>query len=220
MLLVVGGHSRNIGKTSVAAGLIRALPQARWTAVKITQFGHGVCAAEGAACDCTIDPAHPYALTEETRPSRTDSGRFLAAGAARSWWLRTAGGELGHAMPALRRILDTSANAILESNRVLQFLAPDLYVVVLDFAVADMKDSTRLYFDRADAFVLIDRGAERPPWGGIPARWLESKPQFRVTPQDYVHPDLIQLVAGRLGPSGQAAAGNTSRNRVPVSGSD
>jgi hypothetical protein len=35
--VVVGGHSRNIGKTSVMAGLIRALPEYHWTAFKITQ---------------------------------------------------------------------------------------------------------------------------------------------------------------------------------------
>ena len=57
-IVVVGGHSRNIGKTSVVAGLIAALPELRWTAVKITQYGHGICSANGEACDCaTADQA-------------------------------------------------------------------------------------------------------------------------------------------------------------------
>jgi hypothetical protein len=42
MLIVVGGLARNIGKTSVAAGLIAAIPEAHGTAPKITQIGHGV----------------------------------------------------------------------------------------------------------------------------------------------------------------------------------
>jgi dethiobiotin synthetase len=50
-IVVVGGHTRNIGKTSVVAGLVRALPEMRWTAFKITQFGHGVCSANGEPCD-------------------------------------------------------------------------------------------------------------------------------------------------------------------------
>ena len=37
MLVVVGGHSRNIGKTSVVSGLIRRLREYHWTALKITQ---------------------------------------------------------------------------------------------------------------------------------------------------------------------------------------
>src|SRR5262250_1975439 len=96
MLVVVGGHSRNIGKTSVVAGLIRRLRDRKWTAVKITQYGHGVCSEEGKPCGCQgdADPDHPFALSEEYEPSDTDPGRFLAAGAERSFWLRAPSGEL------------------------------------------------------------------------------------------------------------------------------
>src|SRR6266436_5467605 len=51
-VVVVGGHTRNIGKTSVVAGLIAALPERHWTAFKVTQFGHGMCSANGEPCDC------------------------------------------------------------------------------------------------------------------------------------------------------------------------
>ena len=37
-VIVVGGHSRSIGKTSVVAGLIARLPEFHWTAFKITQY--------------------------------------------------------------------------------------------------------------------------------------------------------------------------------------
>ncbi len=82
MLIVVGGHSRNIGKTSVAEGLIRALPEFQFAAVKITQYGHGVCSNHGQECGCEADADHPYALSEEYEPSATDSGRFLRGGGA------------------------------------------------------------------------------------------------------------------------------------------
>ena len=42
-IVVVGGQSRNLGKTSVVAGLIAAMRERNWTAAKITQYGHGVC---------------------------------------------------------------------------------------------------------------------------------------------------------------------------------
>ena len=42
-IVVIGGHSRNVGKTSVVAGLITRLRELDWLAIKITQFGHGVC---------------------------------------------------------------------------------------------------------------------------------------------------------------------------------
>ena len=122
MLVVVGGHSRNIGKSSVVAGLIAALPEANLTAMKITQHGHGICSEVGQACGCAIEYGHPFAVSEERAPGPTDSGRFLASGARRSFWIRTPVGELGHALPEIKRILVASENAILESNSILNFL--------------------------------------------------------------------------------------------------
>ena len=102
-IVVIGGHTRNIGKTSVIAALIAATPDLGWTAIKITQFGHGVCSANGEPCDCeTAD--HPLAISEERDPaSGTDTSRYLAAGALRSVWVRTRQGELLSAMPGVRR---------------------------------------------------------------------------------------------------------------------
>ncbi len=181
MIVVVGGHSRNIGKTSVVAGIITALPEHPWTAVKITQFGHGVCSADGETCECSTDPDHPYALTRETSStSGTDTARYLAAGARESLWLRTRNGELGFAMPALRRIIARVPCLILESNSVLQFLRPDLYLVVVDPSTADFKDSSRLYLDRADAFLLpftVEK-LQASAWPSVATRLLSGRPQF------------------------------------------
>ena len=199
MLVIVGGHSRNIGKTSVVEGVIRALPKANWTAVKITQYGHNVCSTDGAACGCSSGNDHPYSLSEEQHPGPSDSGRYLAAGAKRSFWLRTAKNELGHGIPALREIIAASENVILESNSAMQFFSPDLYLVVLDPAVADMKESTRRYFDRAHAFVITDRGDAALPWDGIPMRWLEGKPHFAARPPVYVSSEMCAWLLAWMG---------------------
>ncbi|MGH9576550.1 MAG: hypothetical protein ACRD3R_03850, partial [Terriglobales bacterium] len=131
-MVVVGGHSRNLGKTSVVAGLIAALSERRWTAVKITQYGHGVCSVNGESCGCAVDE-HTWAISEERDPGgRGDTSRFLAAGALRSLWVRTKQGRLAEAMPDLRRELAGVENAILESNSVMRFLRPDVYLTVLD----------------------------------------------------------------------------------------
>lgn len=200
MLLVVGGHSRNVGKTSVMEGIIRSLPEAHWTAVKITQHGHGICSDEGEPCGCAEMRAHPFAIDEEREPSDTDSGRYLRAGAARSFWVRTAQGDLGHAMPELRKLIASTGNVILESNSVLNFVVPDLYLAILDSAVADMKESMRRFLDRADALLVIERGGMASPWNGIPDRWLAGRKQFAVRPPDYVPPELVSFIATRLGP--------------------
>src|SRR6202162_4564837 len=152
-LIVIGGHSRSVGKTSVVAGLIAALPQYNWTALKITQHGHGICSPIGEPCDCAVEYDHPDAITEESAPGSTDSARFLAAGARRSFWLRTAVGQLGTAAEVIRGIVESSENTIVESNSIMQFWKPDLYIVVLDFQTPDFKDSALRYLDRADCLV-------------------------------------------------------------------
>jgi hypothetical protein len=188
-VVVVGGHSRNIGKTTVAASLIAALPNYNWTAIKITQHGHGICSAVGAPCDCAVEYDHPYALSEETAPGSTDSARFLTAGARRSYWLRTASGQLGNAVDKIREIVGSGENTMIESNSILQFWKPDLYIVVLDFATADFKDSALRYLDRADCVVPVGEG--EPRWHGVSRRLWESKPRHSGS-------DLAGFVAQRL----------------------
>jgi hypothetical protein len=202
MLIVVGGHSRNIGKTSVVAGIIQALPQFDWTAMKITQFGHGICSASGKDCDCCLASEHPYAIAQERHPGHSDTGRFLAAGARRSFWVRTATGQLANALPAVREVCAASRNLIVESNSIVEFLTPDLYLVVLDFAQGDFKASSRRFLGRADACVVIERGIERgipeALWNGVPRDSWEGKPGFAVRPPQYVTPALAAFVNGRV----------------------
>ena len=197
MLVVIGGHSRNVGKTSVVAGLIAALPECRWTAVKITQYGHGVCSDHGSECGCA-DPAHPFAVSEEHETaSGTDTSRYLAAGAERAFWVRTAMGQLGEALPALRDIFSGARHVICESNSLLQFVKPDVYVAVLDFGVADFKPSSLRYLDRADA-VLVHAAAQQPAWRGVAPRLWEGKPRFEAQPPEYVPQALVEFVEQRL----------------------
>jgi len=195
MLVVVGGHSRNIGKTSVVAGLIRRLRNRKWTAVKITQYGHGVCSNEGKECGCEAEPDHPFALSEEYEPSRTDSGRFLAAGAERSFWLRTPAGELARAAGTVEKILRQSENVIVESNSVVELVRPDVFLMLLDFSCDDFKASSMRFLDRADAFLVIDRGINAPLWADVARGMWDGKPQFLIKPPRYVTPEVAEFVA-------------------------
>jgi len=195
--VVIGGHSRSVGKTSVVAGLIAALPELRWTAVKITQYGHGICSADGAPCDCATDD-HSWALTEErARSGESDSSRFLVAGAARALWVRTRQGMLAEAMPRLRQELAHAENAILESNSVMRFLRPALYITVLDAGTADFKASAQEFLDRADAVVLHD-GNNQVAWSNVSLKPVAGKPTFRIRPPQYVTAELVEFVRKAL----------------------
>lgn len=195
--VVIGGHSRSVGKTSVVAGLISALREFDWTAVKITQYGHGVCSANGEACDCVTDD-HSWAISEERdRSGESDTSRFLVAGASRALWVRTEQGRLAEAMPALRRKLEGSSNVIIESNSVLKFLRPDLYLTVLDPSTADFKNSAREFLDRANAVIVHSVNGDAA-WQSISLKPVKDRPIFRIHPPNYVTPEIAEFVRSRL----------------------
>ena len=194
-VIVVGGHSRNIGKTSVVAGVIARLPEFRWTAFKITQYGHGFCTADGKPCQCQTADSCVAVNFEHDPTSGTDTSRFLAAGAARSVWVRTRIGMLAEAMPRIEKELAASENAILESNSILEFLRPDLYLIVLDPAVADFKDSARRFLPLADAILLLSR----VPSSGIAIPGIVAEvPQFPITAPTYMSDALVEFVRERV----------------------
>jgi hypothetical protein len=196
-LVVIGGHSRSVGKTSVVAGLIAALPEFDWTAMKITQYGHGICSANGKTCHCACDD-HSWAITEERdRSGESDSSRFLVSGASRSLWVRTRQGMLEQAMPRIRQELAAAKNAIMESNSIMGFVQPDLYLTVLDTTTADFKASAKNFLERADAVVLHD-GAKSANWSDVSLAQVEGKPVFRIAPPPYVTPELAQFVKQQL----------------------
>jgi hypothetical protein len=198
-IIVIGGHSRSVGKTSVVAGLIASLREFEWTAVKITQYGHGICSANGEACDCaTAD--HSWTISEERdRSGESDTARFLVAGAARVYWARTEQGRLAEAMPALRRRLEGARNVIMESNSVLKFLRPDLYLTVLDPSTADFKNSAREFLDRANAVILHESSSRNgPAWQSVSLKPVAERPVFRITPPEYVTPEIVDFVRERM----------------------
>ncbi len=198
-VLVIGGHTRSVGKTSVVAGLIAALPSFHWTALKITQYGHGVCSANGAPCDCaTAD--HSFAVSEEKdRSGESDTSRFLVAGADHSWWVRTEQGHLAEAMPRIRKILATTQNTIIESNSILRFMKPDLYLTILDPQTADFKASAQTFLDRADAVLLHSvENSEGPTWKSVSLKPVIDRPTFAIHPPTYVTPEVVEFVRSRL----------------------
>jgi molybdopterin-guanine dinucleotide biosynthesis protein len=212
-LIVVGGHTRSIGKTQLVCDLIAALPQAQWLAGKITQYGHGVCAQNGQDCNCAPTD-HVVALDWESADNTlthqgSDSARFLQAGANRAFWLRTKQGYLAEGMPLLREALSSatpasttnageSPNVIIESNSLLQFVKPSLYVTVFDASREDFKDSARQMLDRADVFVfrrgLNNSEVTRPPWLRVPPQLLREKPSLLQREGEPLPEPLFQLV--------------------------
>jgi hypothetical protein len=206
-LIVVGGHTRSIGKTQLVCDVIRAFPPTEWIAGKLTQYGHGVCAQNGEDCDCR-PTEHVCALDWETRvDTGTDSARFLAAGAKRSFWLRTKQGYLAEGMPLLRKALDeigqaddrrTNQALIVESNSLMQFVQPSLYFAVMDPLKDDFKESAQMVLDRAHALVMRSQvGEEGSPaalWMRLPKQLMRAKPSVLQRDGEALPEPLWELV--------------------------
>jgi hypothetical protein len=198
-IVIIGGHSRSVGKTSVVSGLISALPDMHWTAIKVTQYGHGICSADGEACDCSTDD-HSWAVTlERSRAGDSDTSRFLLAGAEKVYWARTRQGYLAEAVPRLRKIIAESPKVIIESNSLMKFIRPDIYLSVLDYETADFKASSREFLDLATAVIVHTPCSDAiPAWNNVSLKLLAGKPVFQITPPRYVTPELAEFVRQRL----------------------
>jgi molybdopterin-guanine dinucleotide biosynthesis protein len=201
-LIMIGGHTRNIGKTSVVEGIISATAELNWTAAKITQFGHGICSMDCEPCACAVSE-HQFSITEERHcDTGTDTARFLAAGARRSLWVRTKQGELFAALPLFRKKIDGDEFVIVESNSLRRFMNPAAYIQVLDPSKPDFKLSAQLFFDLTDAYVLVDKADQRAgrTKTELLARQIQkTQPCFRVREEDrFINTKVVEFVLSKL----------------------
>jgi hypothetical protein len=105
-------------------------------------------------------------------------------------------------MPRLRKEFERAqaegGNVIVESNSILRFLRPDVFLTVLDPASKDFKDSALRYLDRADAVLLTADEIGRPEWSGVSLKLIEGVPRFKMRPPEYVTAEIVEFVADKL----------------------
>src|SRR5215472_3865321 len=100
-------------------------------------------------------------------------------------------------MPDIRRRIAGVENLIMDSNSVVRFLRPDLYLTVLDAGTADFKDSAREFLDRADG-VILHRSDAAPQWNSVSLEGVANRPYFFIEPPAYVTPEIVSFVRERL----------------------
>ena len=181
-VIVVGGGGRGAGKTALVCGLMRALPEISWTAVKITTHEHG--------------KATP--IWEETTPGdRSDTARYLAAGARRAL-LVTAGEDasgagqnpLGPIVEKILRECPPRGGVIFESNSVLGHVRPEVCLCASSSPWTEMKASYDLVLEHADAMVEL---------AGHDHIIEAEKITFRLAAMERVSAVMLDWVGERLG---------------------
>jgi hypothetical protein len=130
-LILVGGHSRGVGKTQFIERWIRARVGEPWVAVKVSAHRH---AAAG------VDV--PLAEETLTASMDTQTGRYLSAGATRAFLLRATDASLARAAAFIDALLAQGANVIVESNRLVRHLRPHSVFFLVRPGVDDWKASS------------------------------------------------------------------------------
>lgn len=177
-VVVVGGGGRGVGKTALVCGVIAALPERNWIAVKMASELHG---ADGP-------------VWEESEPGEeTDTARYLAAGARRAFLLTAADdATIKAALDGLWDRVERAANLIIESNRVLNYVNADLCLMGFDDREAEgSKESYELVARRADASVSS---------GDAGRHGEQARPVFRLEHFERLSPEMVVWIRGRLEP--------------------
>jgi hypothetical protein len=101
-------------------------------------------------------------------------------------------------MPRIQKEISLAKNVILESNSIVNFLAPDLYITVLDPTNRDFKTSALRHLEKADAIVWSNHAPNaNNEWPQAAKEIARNKPQFYIEPPTYASTALVQFVTKR-----------------------
>jgi hypothetical protein len=129
-VVVVGGGARGVGKTALVCGVISALPEFAWIAVKVSNHTHSDLApiyeeiADGEAAGQRSGGGNPGSGEE------ADTARYLAAGAWRAFLVSASDAEFEERLRGLETRVGPKANLIFESNRVLRHVRADVCLAI------------------------------------------------------------------------------------------
>lgn len=185
-IIVIGGSRKDSGKTTLVCGVVAALREFGWTAVKIT--GHDYEPANSAASRAGISK---QTIFEETSAgAETDTALYLAAGARRALLVSRFGVDVP--MEDIRKALAGDRNIIFESNWIVDAVKPDVCLAVLGGARSEMKPSFLRLLRVADALVSVG-GAEEEIVGAPP-----GIPRFALQSLDSIPPEMESWLRERL----------------------
>jgi hypothetical protein len=239
-IIVVGGSNRGVGKTALVCGLIAALPEYRWAAVKITSHPHTQASSPDAgsfAKDASSSqpergrpgssrqvfaqsinergrnsdpvanstpasvPAPDLIWEESVAGEGTDTGRYLAAGAARALLATAVDGDLGGALNQLWPRFGRGSNLIFESNSVAHHLSADACLLIHAVAeralpLPERKPSFLAALRHADALVA-HAGADKVIPDGLCLAGSDLGPGKR-SPRPIFHLRALELISPEM----------------------
>jgi hypothetical protein len=184
-ILVVGGSTKDIGKTALVCAIISALRDYDWTALKITAHDY--------VANIGQDSTSPAIREETARGEQTDTSRYLAAGARRA--LLVTRQDDGIPIDEMCRALGSDRNILFESNRIVDVIEPDVCLAIVVGPAANWKPSFVRLLQKADAVVSFE------PVEVEAAMLRHEIPRFELHAADRPSPEMVDWLRSRLSPS-------------------
>jgi len=160
-MLLLGSAGRNAGKTALACAVLAGRPAAAGAVgLKVTAIRRngGACPRGGRGCGACASLKGDYCITEEDNPrSPKDTGRLLAAGAEKVFWLRVRTGRLAEGMAALLAVAGRGP-CVCESNSLRTVVEPGLFLMLRAKGARAWKATARAVREFADRTVVFDGG--------------------------------------------------------------
>ena len=208
-IVAVSGHARKVGKTSIVEGLIAALPQYGWTALKISSNWHAGAPADQNCSIIEENGAETGAENngrEKSGMGSGDTSRFLAAGARRAFWVRTRHGSMAETLAEVQALLAAVPFAIIEGNDIFDYIHADFHILILNYGIEEFKASARHIIPRVDALVAVHENMQfhtstPQPWRSFideASKNTLNIPLFETGDPKVVPPALLDLIRTRL----------------------
>jgi hypothetical protein len=174
-IVTVSGTCSEVGKTTLVCELLARLPG--WAAIKVTRGHYRSCGRDPDTC-CVSgllgDEPRVFSDRADTDVATKDTGRYWAAGAADVRWLVVARGQEGEGIARALAGLGDHPGVVIEGNRVVESLDPELAVMVALPDQKEIKVSARRIVGRVHGLYVPQwNGAEGDPGSlvGAPGAW-------------------------------------------------
>ena len=162
-IVTISGTASEVGKTTLLCALLQRLPG--WAAVKVTRGHYRSCGRDPETCCVSHllgDEPRVFGDRATTDVPGKDTGRYWAAGAADVRWVVAASGQEVDGLRRALAELEGRPGVLVEGNRVLKRVEPELAILVASPEQREVKASARRILDRIDALYVPGDAATDP----------------------------------------------------------
>lgn len=157
-LIIIGGSSRNVGKTSLCLDLIsRYAPDLEITGLKISAIKPDDTIHHGTH-EIVLKDRNFRIFEEQQNESNKDTARMLKAGAKRAFYIEATEEHMPEAFAGFRKKYKTNGPIISESRSLRNLAIPSLFILIKHYDPALIKPDFHDYEALADLTVSIRPG--------------------------------------------------------------